>query len=124
MEMNYEDMIDRITKFIKSEAKTETVVGEPFQLGEFSCIPVIRVGMGFGTGGGEGDAPKTGHGAGAGAGAGMGIDPIGFLVSHGDQISFISTKTNKGLAAAFEKVPDLISKFLDSRKEERQVAEV
>jgi uncharacterized spore protein YtfJ len=124
MEMNYEDMIDRITKFIKSEAKTETVVGEPFQLGEFSCIPVIRVGMGFGTGGGEGDAPKTGHGAGAGAGAGMGIDPIGFLVSHGDQISFISTKTNKGLAAAFEKVPDLISKFLDSKKEERHTAEV
>jgi uncharacterized spore protein YtfJ len=124
MEMNFEEMIDRITKFIKSEAKTETVIGQAFQLGDFSCIPVIRVGMGFGTGGGEGDAPKTGHGAGGGAGAGMGIDPIGFLVAHGEQISFVSTKTNKGLAAAFEKVPDLISKFLDTRKEEHKAVEV
>lgn len=118
MEMNFEEMIDRITKFIKSEAKTETIIGEAFQLGEFSCIPVIRVGMGFGTGGGEGDAPKAGHGSGGGAGAGMGIDPIGFLVSRGEEISFISTKTNKGLAAAFEKVPDLLSKFLDTRQQE------
>ncbi len=118
MQMNFEEMLDRITKFIKSEAKTETVVGEAFELGEFSCIPVIRVGLGFGTGGGEGDAPKEGHGFGGGAGAGMGIEPIGFLVSRGEQISFISTKTNKGLAAAFEKVPDLLSKFLDNQKRE------
>ena len=123
MEMNLEEMIDRITKFIKSEAKTETIIGDAFQLGEFSCIPVIRVGMGFGTGGGEGDAPQSGHGMGGGAGAGMGIDPIGFLVSRGEQISFVSTQTNKGLAAAFEKVPDLLSKFLDSRiKEDKAVA--
>lgn len=121
--MNFEEMLDRITKFIKSEAKTETVIGEPFQLGEFSCIPVIRVGMGFGTGGGEGDAPKTGHGAGGGAGAGIGIDPIGFLVAHGEQISFISAKTNKGLAAAFEKVPDLIAKYMDTKKEEKRTVE-
>lgn len=48
--------------------------------------------------------------------AGIGIDPIGFLVTKGDQISFINTHQNKGLAAAFEKVPDLIEKFL--RKKE------
>ena len=92
------------------------MVGKAFQLGEYSCIPVIRVGMGFGTGGGEGDAPKQGHGTGGGAGVGMGIEPIGFLVSRGEQISFISTKTNKGLAAAFEKVPDLIGKFMENQQ--------
>ncbi len=120
MQMNFEEMLDRITKFIKAEAKTETIIGDAFQLGEFSCIPVIKVGMGFGTGGGEGDAPKTGHGFGGGAGAGMGIEPIGFLVSRGEEISFIATKTNKGLAAAFEKVPDLMSKFIDSRAAEKK----
>ncbi len=123
MQMNFEEMLDRITKFIKSEAKTDTIIGEAFQLGEFSCIPVIRVGMGFGTGGGEGEDPKSGHGFGGGAGAGMGIDPIGFLVSRGEQISFVSTKTNKGLAAAFEKVPDLLSKFLDTRKTDSKPVE-
>lgn len=119
MEMQIKEVLKQITQFIQSEAKTETVVGDPFQLGEYSCIPVIKVGLGFGTGGGEGDAPKQGHGMGAGAAAGMGIEPIGFLVSHGNDISFVSTKTNRGISAAFEKVPDLLSKFIDSRVEEK-----
>lgn len=121
MELKFQEMISQITDFMKTEAKTQTVIGEAFQLGEFSCIPVIRVGMGFGTGGGEGDAPKEGHGEGGGVGAGMGIDPIGFLVSRADKISFVSTKSNKGLSAAFEKVPDLIEKFMATRKTEETV---
>ena len=118
MEVQFQEMITQITDFMKSEAKTQTVVGEAFQLGEFSCIPVIRVGMGFGTGGGEGDAPKEGHGEGAGIGAGMGIEPIGFLVSREEEISFVNTKNNTGLTAAFEKVPELIEKFMNTRKTE------
>jgi uncharacterized spore protein YtfJ len=119
MEVHFENLIDQVTSFIQNEAKTETVVGKPFELGEYSCIPVIRIGMGFGTGGGEGEAPKQGHGE--GAGVGMGIDPIGFLVSRGADISFISTKTNKGLAAAFEKVPDLMAKFLETKEKKEAV---
>jgi uncharacterized spore protein YtfJ len=115
MKIEFKEMIDQITHFMQTEAQTNTVVGDAFQLGEFSCIPVIRVGMGFGTGGGEGNAPKEGHGEGAGLGAGMGIEPIGFLVAKGDSISFVSTKTNKGLAAAFEKVPGLIEKYLENQ---------
>ncbi len=99
---------------MESEAKTETVIGDPFQLGEFSCIPVIRLGLGFGTGGVENEGNKESHGEGAGAGAGMGIEPVGFLASRGDQISFISTRNNKGLDAAFEKVPDLLMKYMEN----------
>ena len=116
MEMQFEKLLNQVTDFIQAEARTETVVGEAFQLGEYSCIPVIRMGVGFGTGGGEGEDPKKGHGEGGGAGAGMGIEPIGFLVSRADQISFISTKTNRGLAAAFEKVPDLLQKYLENQQ--------
>jgi uncharacterized spore protein YtfJ len=116
MEMNFETMLQRLTEFIQKEAKTETVVGESFQLGEFSCVPVIRLGVGFGSGGGSGDAPKNGKGEGGGAGAGLGIDPIGFLVTKGDQISFVSTQQNKGLSAIFEKVPELIEKLMNDKK--------
>jgi len=117
MEMNFETMLHRLTEFIQNEAKTETVVGEAFQLGEFSCVPVIRLGVGFGSGGGSGDSAKTGKGEGGGAGAGLGIDPIGFLVTKGDQISFVSTQQNKGLSAIFEKVPELIEKMMANKKE-------
>ncbi len=122
MDANIEGLMDKITSFIKAEARSETVVGDPFTLGEYSCIPVIRVGMGFGTGLGEGDAPNAGHGEGGGGGAGMGIEPIGFLVSRGEEISFVSTKTNRGLAAAFEKVPDLLAKYLESRPKVAQAS--
>ena len=117
MNMHFEELLDKVTTFMEHEAKTETIIGNQFALGEFTCLPVIRVGMGFGTGGGEGDELKKVHGEGIGAGGGMGLEPIGFLVTKGEQIEFLSTKTNKGLAAAFEKVPELINKYMDIRAE-------
>jgi len=116
MEMNFETLLQKLTEFIQKEVKTETVIGEAFKLGDFTCVPVIRVGIGFGSGGGEGDAPKTGKGHGGGAGAGIGIDPIGFLVTKGSEISFISTHQNKVLSNIFEKVPELINKFMHKRE--------
>ena len=87
------------------------MVGQQFDLGEFKCVPVIKVGMGFGSGGGEGTEAKTKKGQGMGAGAGVGIEPIGFLVSKGEEISFLAAGKTSGLAAVFEKVPDLIEKI-------------
>ena len=116
MEMNFETLLQRLTDFIEKEAKTETVVGDAFTLGEFTCVPVVRLGIGFGSGGGEGDSAKTGKGHGGGVGGGIGIDPIGFLVSKGGEISFISTHQNKGLSNIFEKVPDLITRFMQKKE--------
>lgn len=120
MEMHYEELLGKVTDFLKSEAKTETVVGEPFKLGEFTCVPVIKVGLGFGSGGGEGNTPKKGIGQGVGAGGGVGIEPIGFLVTQKDNISFLEAGKAHGLAAAFEKVPELIDKWADIRRKEKE----
>ncbi|HEX8038252.1 MAG TPA: spore germination protein GerW family protein [Chryseosolibacter sp.] len=120
MEMNFETLLQRLTEFIHKEARTETVIGEAFKLGEFTCVPVVRVGIGFGSGGGEGDSAKTGKGQGGGVGGGIGIEPIGFLVSKGNEISFLSTQHDKGLSKVFQQVPDLIRKFMD-KKETAQV---
>jgi uncharacterized spore protein YtfJ len=116
MELHFEELLAKITEFMKTEANSETVIGKEFQLGEFKCVPVIKVGMGFGSGGGEGRESKGGKGEGLGAGAGMGIDPIGFLVTRGDEISFIEAGKAHGLTAAFEKMPDLIEKFVEKRE--------
>jgi uncharacterized spore protein YtfJ len=117
MEMQFNELLEQITTFIQNEANTKTVIGDSFKLGEFECVPVIRIGMGFGSGGGGGNAPKSAQGEGGGAGAGMGIEPIGFLVTKGEEISFIGVnKSSKGMAAAFEKVPDLVEKILNKEK--------
>jgi len=115
MELHFEELLKQITDFIKTEAKTDTVVGEAFELGEFKCIPVIKVGLGFGSGGGEGFEKKEIKGEGMGAGAGVGIEPIGFLVTKGDEISFLEAGKTHGLAAMFEKVPNMIENLAKTR---------
>ena len=113
MDLHFEELLKQITDFIKTEVKTDTVVGEAFELGEFKCVPVIKVG--FGSGGGEGFEKKEIKGEGMGAGAGVGIEPIGFLVTKGDEISFLETGKTQGLAAMFEKVPELIENLAKTR---------
>ena len=119
MSINYDETFNKVLEQLNLMVKTETVVGEAFKLGDFTCVPVIKVGLGFGGGGtigkGSGDS-KLSKGMGGGAGAGVGITPIGFLVSRGDEISFIASDKKKGLDAIFEKVPDLVEKLMDMKK--------
>jgi uncharacterized spore protein YtfJ len=126
MSFNLDETIQKLTDFLKTEAKTDTVIGQSFQLGEFTCVPVIKFGMGVGYGGGEGKGGQqgkgSGEGTGGGAGGGMGVEPIGFLVARADQISFLPARTSKGLGAAFEKVPDLMEKFLEKKKAKKAEA--
>jgi uncharacterized spore protein YtfJ len=117
---NLNDVLGKITEFLKSEAKTETIVGQQFKLGEFTCVPVMSIGLGFGGGGGEGkgNAKHAGEGEGTGsAGAGgMGLAPIGFLATKGNEIQFISVHANRGLSSVFEKLPTVLEKFFDKAK--------
>ena len=123
MAFNLDETVKQLTDFLKTEAKTETVIGQSFQLGEFTCVPVIKFGVGLGYGGGEGhggmEGKGKGEGFGGGAGGGVGVEPIGFLVTRDNQISFIPSKTSKGLSAAFEKVPDLLERMFDKKKTEK-----
>ena len=127
MSVNLEETVKQLTDFMKNEAKSETVMGQQFQLGEFTCIPVIKFGIGLGYGGGEGhgempNGKGKGEGGGSGAGGGLGVMPIGFLVTRGDQISFIPTQSSRGLGAAFEKVPDLVEKWMDKKRKSETVS--
>ena len=117
MELKLEEMLNKVIDQLQTVAKTETVVGESFKLGEFECVPVIKIGMGFGSGGGGSESEKKSGGKGGGAGAGIGLEPIGFLVTKGDEISMVSVSRSKGLQSIFEKVPDLIEKLMQMKKE-------
>lgn len=121
MENNLNEVISKLTDFLKNEAKTETVIGQQFQLGEFKCVPVIGVGFGLGIGGGDGTDTKQMSGSGMGGAAGMGMGPIGFLVTKGGEIQFISVSQSKGLNAIFEKLPGLFEKYFDKNKNKREV---
>ena len=120
---NLDEMLGKLAEFLKSEARTETIIGQQFQLGNFTCVPVISVGLGLGSGGGEGKGKGTGNsnakGSGEGEGygamgaAGIGIGPVGFLAVNGNEIQFVSTRTSKGISALFEKAPDIVEKIFE-----------
>src|SRR5579872_5194919 len=120
MKPEIDEIISKVTDFLRDEGKTETVVGKQFQLGDFTCVPVIRLGMGFGFGGGEGEGDNTktgkGKGEGTGGGAGTGIEPMGFLVTKGELIQFVPTHASKGLSVMFEKAPEILSKFFEKKE--------
>ncbi len=118
MDVQLERIVELVTQLLDSEGKINTVIGKEFQLGEYSVVPVMRFGMGFGTGGRKMETKSSGFGDGFGAGGGMGLEPLGFLVSKGNHIEFISTRTHKGLDFIFEKVPHLIERFMDSKEKD------
>ena len=124
MEINIEALLDKVSGHVKELAKTETVLGEEFKIGEFTCRPVIKVGTGFGSGSGSGDDPKSkSKGSGGGAAAGIGVIPLGFLVTKGDEISFIAVDKKTALSTLFEKVPDLIEKMAEMKSKNTEKEE-
>ena len=124
MEIKVEELLDKVSEHVKSLASTETILGEEFKIGEFTCRPVIKVGTGFGSGAGTGEEPKSKNkGTGGGAGAGIGIVPLGFLTTRGEEISFIPSEKKTALSSLFDKVPDLVEKMAEMKSKEKEATE-
>lgn len=124
METNFEQLLSNFAEQIKGFANTQTILGDEFEMGQYKCRPVIRIGLGYGGGNGEGDDPRRkGRGKGIGAGGGIGVTPVGFLVAKGDEISFIPASNKKGLGSLMEKVPDLIEKITEMKEKKEEKSE-
>ncbi len=121
MEIKVDELLDKLSGHVKSLANTETVLGEEFTLGEFTCRPVIKFGTGYGSGTGTGDDPKRKlKGSGGGAGAGLGVVPVGFLTCRGQEISFIPVDKKSALSTLFEQVPDLVEKMAEMKNKKAE----
>ena len=122
--MNLEAMISDILGNLKSIAKTDTIIGEEFKLGEYSCRPVMKVNLGIGGGGAEGDKEKEGKGVAGGSGGGVNVEPIGFLVAREDEIKFITATGKKmDMSTLFEKMPEIVEKLQKFQKGKDKKAE-
>lgn len=119
METNMAENIAKvITSTFKDLAKTETVIGKPYQVGEVTIIPVIKVSLGFGTGGGSGldDEKKDKSGSGGGGGGGMSVEPIAFLVLTGSEVHLLNMGKKSNLEVILESLPDVVAETADALK--------
>lgn len=113
-----ETMYNKLDKFLK----TETVIGEPMDLGEVKLIPIVTAS--FGMGGGLGEENKSGDKSeGGGGGLGCRISPDAILVVKGDNVELIKLEGKRSLDKLFEMMPELIEKvesLKSSKKEEKE----
>lgn len=103
-----QNLTTTITGTFKEIAKPETIIGKEFKMGEIMVVPVISVHLGFGMGGGANKGPE--NEAGGGGGGGIKVEPVAFLVAHGNEVNLLSVGRGKGLEAVFENMPNLIDK--------------
>ncbi len=115
----FDTLFEKLEKFIR----TETVVGEPFQVGSITMIPIITVTFGVGGGEGSGKDNKGNDGSGGGGGAGCKISPNAIVVVKNDELSVIPLTSRGSLEKIVEMVPEILSKVEGFKTETDSVVE-
>ncbi|HYE12524.1 MAG TPA: spore germination protein GerW family protein [Patescibacteria group bacterium] len=104
---NLETLFSSLEKFFR----TETVIGEPIEIGETTLIPIITVSFGAGGGGGNGTDEKGNGGTGSGLGVGAKITPDAVLVIKNGEVSMLPVKNKCNLDKLVSMVPELVKKI-------------
>lgn len=99
---------------LKTLAKTETVVGAPVTIGEFTVMPISRVTLGVGAGGGAGETEKkSSAGEGGGGGGGIRVIPVALVSVRGAELNVHMLGRGASLGHTMRKMPDLLESLLD-----------
>ncbi|MCK4404818.1 MAG: sporulation protein [candidate division Zixibacteria bacterium] len=114
-----EQILKTLLDEIKAIARTETILGEPINVGNNTIIPVCRILMGFGAGGGEGEVQEKRGGSGGGGGGGVKVEPAAFIVIKGEEVTVLGAKPGK-LEGLFEAVPGIIEKIQQIKKAKKE----
>ncbi len=98
-----EGMYKRLDEFLK----TETVIGEPMEVGSLKLIPIITASFGLGGGFNESGSEKPKE-QGGGGGLGCRITPNAILVVNGDDVNLVSLEGRGSLDKLFDHMPELL----------------
>ena len=107
MEEEKKNLLDDFLPKLKNFIKSETVIGDPYTIGEVTLVPINSVKVGFGYGGTDFNK-KTDS---VGGGGGVMLTPIAFIVVKGDDVSIQSLSTGS-IENVMAKVPEVVDKFL------------
>jgi len=117
--MSIDDLVKTVMEELHTIVRTETVVGEPIEVGPATLlIPVCKVSFGFGAGGSRSTEAKGGGGTGGGAS----VEPIAFVVVKDGKPQLLSFRERRvSLGKVMELVPDILEKMRDfkAKKEEK-----
>lgn len=81
------DVIKTALDQIQVIAKSETIFGDPIQVGAVTLLPVSKISIGFAAGGGDKEGKIT---PAAGTGGGITITPVAFISIVGEKVEVLS----------------------------------
>ena len=135
MKEDFKNKIDEVMSTalhnIRSLVDVDIVVGQPISsASDLIIIPLTKVSLGFVAGGGEYYSElkevrkETEYPFAGGSGAGMSLQPIGFLVIDGRDVSLIKIDSKSAIEKLIEAVPE-VAKFISknfggSKKDEKK----
>jgi uncharacterized spore protein YtfJ len=118
--MSLSDVIKTALDQMQYIAKTETVIGEPIQVGNVTLIPVSKISIGFAAGGG---GKEDRAGSGAGTGGGVSVTPVAFITITGEKVQVHPVnKSDAGFQKILSIAPDIIqrvAKHMRKKEEEK-----
>ena len=117
--MQAQELLHGLLEDIEHLARSETIIGEPIELGELTIVPVISLRVGFGAGGGEGrggvERQGTGEGVGGLGAGGIRVEPTAFIVKKGDDVQIMAAPAKHGaMSELFEKMPDMVDRIVEA----------
>ena len=90
--MSVDDLIRTMMQEFRQIVKTETVVGDPIEVGGTVIVPVSKISFGFGAGGGK--KANKGDG-GSGTAGGASVEPVAFIVIRDGKKVTLKVKWDK-----------------------------
>lgn len=115
----FNNLLERLEKFVR----TETVVGEPIEVGNVTMVPIVSVSLGLGGGEGTGKDNKGSDGTGTGAGAGCKITPNAILVIKGDEFSVFPLTSKGSVERLVDMVPEVLQKVENYKTKQKTESE-
>ena len=128
-----ENLMTTTMESIRDMVDVNTVIGEAITTPDgATVIPISRVSFGFVAGGGEyGEAQAKQRRADAtdadipfagGAGAGVTVQPIGFLVSKGEQVRLVPAQYCQSIDRLIELIPQAMAELRCAMKDKENPA--
>ncbi|RKZ31931.1 sporulation protein [bacterium] len=120
-----EDILKVILDKVEVVAKAKTIIGDPIEFGGNTIVPVCKIGVGFGAGGNEGSGEKRAD-KGGGGGGGFSVEPIAFLVVHGEEVNLLPIKPDrvgsfaKAIPMTVEKITEMAERAISAKKSKKE----
>jgi len=100
---------------IREMMDSNTVVGQPIEVGDVTVVPVCKISIGYASGGTDfaqkSQKANKDNSFGGGAGMGVNITPVSFLVVNQGNVRMISVE--QPAATPVDKVIDLVPNVVD-----------